>query len=233
MKVALLGITDVPLGKHNVKDPRLDQIDELVEAKKKTYAQVEVVGDDQLATADAVVVSPSSRLDLILQDIEFVETRLGRNPPDTEGVVLEKIKASLESEQLITDAGLTPDETKAVEAHAFVTTKPIVVAEADDVARFDEFLVRVLAESGYICFLTVGGLENRAWLVPKGATAWDASGAIHTDIQKGFIRAEIIAFDDAIAAGGEVQAKRANKQRLEMKAYVMQDYDLTTFRFNK
>ena len=233
MKIALLGITGVPLGKHNVKDPRLDQIDQLVEAKKKTYAQVDVVGEDEVTTADAIVVSPSQRLDLILQDIEFVETRLGRNPPETERVVLEKIKTCLESDRMISEAGLTAEETKAVEAHAFVTTKPVVVAEAQDVEQFDEFLVKVIAAAGYICFLTVGGVDNRAWLIKKGITAWEASGAIHTDIQKGFIRAEIIAFDDAIAAGGEVQAKRANKQRLEMKPYVMQDFDLTTFRFNK
>ena len=64
-------------------------------------------------------------------------------------------------------------------------------------------------------------------------TAWEAGGTIHTDIQKGFIRAEIISFADFIAAGGETQAKRASKMRLETKPYVMQDYDLTNFRFNK
>jgi len=56
---------------------------------------------------------------------------------------------------------------------------------------------------------------------------------IHTDIQKGFIRAEIISFDDFIAAGGETEAKRAGKLRLETKSYVMQDCDLVNFRFNK
>ncbi len=233
MKIALLGITGVPLGKHNVRDARLDQASELIEAKKKTYAQVDVVGEDQASTADAIAVSLGSRLDLILQDLEFVETRLGRNPPDAERVVLEKIRTCLESDQMISVAGLTPEEAQAVEAHAFVTMKPIVVAEADDVNRFDEFLVRVVAESGYISFLTVGGAENRAWLIKKGTTAVEAGGAIHTDIQKGFIRAEIIAFDDMVAAGGETEAKRANKQRLETKTYVMQDCDLTNFRFNK
>ena len=88
-------------------------------------------------------------------------------------------------------------------------------------------------ESGYISFLTVGGKENRAWPIRKGVTAWEAAGSIHTDLQKGFIRAEIIGFEDFIAAGGETQAKRAGKQRLETKQYVMQDYDLTNFRFNK
>ena len=233
MKVALVGITGIPLGKHNVKDPRLDQADQLIEAKKKIYAQVDVAGEDEVVTADVIVVSPNSRLELILQDLEFVETRLGRNPPDEERVVLEKIKACLESDRMISAAGLTPEETKSIEAHAFVTMKPVVVAEAQDLEQFDEFLVRVIADAGYITFLTVGGVENRQWLIKAGTTAVEAAGAIHTDIQKGFIRAEIISFADMIAAGGETEAKRANKQRLETKTYVMQDCDLTNFRFNK
>ena len=233
MKVALVGITGVPLGKHNVKDPRLDQADQLIEAKKKIYAQVDVAGEDEALTADVIVVSPGSRLDLILQDLEFVETRLGRNPPDAERAVLEKIKNCLESDKMIAEAGLTPEETKNVEAHAFVTMKPVVVAEAGDVEQFDEFLVRAVAAAGYISFLTVGGVENRQWLIKAGMTAVEAAGAIHTDIQKGFIRAEIISFRDMVAAGGETEAKRANKQRLETKTYVMQDCDLTNFRFNK
>ena len=233
MKIALIGLTGVPLGRHNVKDARLDQINELVEAKKKTYAQVDVAGEDDALTSDAIVAAPENRLDLILQDLELVETRLGRNPQEAERAVLEKIKTCLESDRMMSAAGLTPEEAQTVGAHAFVTMKPVVVAEAGDVQRFDEFLVRVVGESGYISFLTVGGAENRAWLIRRGTTAAEAGGAIHTDIHKGFIRAEIIAFADVIAAGGETQAKRANKLRLETKHYVMQDCDLTNFRFNK
>jgi ribosome-binding ATPase len=93
--------------------------------------------------------------------------------------------------------------------------------------------VRTYHEAGYISFLTVGGKENRAWMIRKGTTAVEAAGAIHTDLQKGFIRAEIISFADLIAAGGETQAKRAGKLRLETRHYVMQDYDVVNFRFSK
>jgi hypothetical protein len=233
MKVALFGIAGVPLGKHKVKDPRMDQADKLVEADKKTYALVDVVGEDEALTADAIVASPEGRFDLILKDLEFVETRLARNPAAAVQAVLEKIKACLESERVIAQAGLTPEELQTVGAHAFFTVKPVVLAGAPEVEKFDEFLPRVVNESGYISYLTVGGPENRAWLIRKGATAPEAGGAIHTDIQKGFIRAEIIGFADFIAAGGETQAKRANKLRLETKTYVVQDYDLVNFRFNK
>jgi ribosome-binding ATPase YchF (GTP1/OBG family) len=233
MKVALVGVVGVPLGKHKVKDPRMDQADKLVKADKKTYASVDVVSEEEALTADAIVASPEGRFDLVVKDLEFVETRLSRNPPAAEKAVLDKIKACLEGEGVIAEAGLTPEELQLVEAHAFLTGKPMVVAEAADASTFDDFLVRVVSASGYISFLTVGGPENRAWLIRKGATAQEAGGAIHTDIQRGFIRAEIIGYDDFVAAGGETQAKHANKMRVETKTYVMQDYDLVNFRFKK
>jgi ribosome-binding ATPase YchF (GTP1/OBG family) len=233
MKVGLVGVADVPLGKHKVKDPRLDQADKLVKADNKVYASVDVVGDEEAPTADAIVASPEGRFDLIVKDLEFVETRLQRNPPAAEKEVLERIKAHLENEGVVAEAGLTPEELRLIESHAFVTAKPMVVAEPADSAAFDHFLVRVVSASGYISFLTVGGPENRAWLIRKGATAQEAGGAIHTDIQKGFIRVEIIGYEDLVAAGGETQAKHANKMRIETKSYVMQDYDVANFRFKK
>lgn len=233
MKVALVGVAGVPLGKHKVKDPRMDQADKLVAADKKTYASVDVVAEADALTADALVASAEGRFDLIVKDLEFVETRLARNPAAAEKAGLDKIKTALEGERLMSEAGLTPDELQAVGAHSFFTAKPVIVAEAADLEKFDEFLARVVNAAGYLSFLTVGGPENRAWLIRQGATAPEAGGVIHTDIQKGFIRAEVISFADLVACGGETQAKRANKLRLETKTYVMQDYDVVNFRFNK
>ncbi len=232
MKIALFGVPGFKLGKHNLKDPRLDQAHELVEADKKTHAQVEVVGEEALLEADAILATEESKADLILKDLEFVETRLGRDPQPAERAALLKIQALLESERFML-GGLSPEELQAVAAHSFYTNKPITVSTAAELQAPDALLLRAFKEAGYICFLTVGGKENRAWPIRSGTTAWEAAGTIHTDIQKGFIRAEIISFEDFIAAGGETQAKRAGKQRLETKQYVMQDYDLTNFRFNK
>ncbi len=233
MKLALFGITDIKLGKHNLKDPRLDQADKLVEADKKTHAQIDVIGEDQLLDADAILSSVDAKLDLILKDLEFVETRLSRDPEAAERAALEKIRGLLESEKLLFGSGLPAQDFQAVAAHSFYTTKPMTVASAAELQNPDALLLKAFEEAGYICFLTVGGKENRAWPIRRGTTAWEAAGTIHTDIQKGFIRAEIISFADFIAAGGETQAKRGGKQRLETKQYVVQDYDLTNFRFNK
>src|SRR5205814_1603404 len=118
-------------------------------------------------------------------------------------------------------------------APSLVTNKPITVTNSDELRYPDSLLLKSFADAAYICFLTVGGKENRAWPIRKGVTAWEAAGSIHSDMQKGFIRAEIIGFADFMEAGGETQAKRAGKQRLETKQYIVQDYDLVNFRFNK
>ena len=233
MKICALGIPGLKTGKHNLKDPRLDLADKLVEASKKTYAQVDVVGEEEALNSDVFLATPDTRVDLILKDLEFVETRLGRNPQESEKTVLEKIKAVLENDQFVSKAGLNEAELQTVAAHSFYTHKPIVVAEAQDLGNPESLLLRAFAEGGYISFLTVGGKENRAWPIRKGITAWEAAGTIHSDIQKGFVRAEIISFQDFSEAGGETQAKRAGKQRLETKTYLMQDYDLVTFRSGK
>ena len=88
------------------------------------------------------------------------------------------------------------------------------------------------ATLGLQTYLTAGPKESRAWTIPVGATAPEAAGVIHTDFQKGFIKAEVIGFDELVAAGGMTAAKAAGKVRIEGKDYVMADGDVVEFRFN-
>jgi ribosome-binding ATPase YchF (GTP1/OBG family) len=83
-----------------------------------------------------------------------------------------------------------------------------------------------------ITFFTAGPKEARAWTVPRGTKAPQAAGAIHTDFEKGFIRAETIAYQDFVACGGEAGAKDAGRMRLEGADYLVQDGDVMHFRFN-
>lgn len=85
---------------------------------------------------------------------------------------------------------------------------------------------------GLHTYFTAGVKEVRAWTIPVGATAPKAAGKIHTDFEKGFIRAEVIAYEDFVANKGEAGAKEAGKWRLEGKEYVVQDGDVVHFRFN-
>ncbi len=84
---------------------------------------------------------------------------------------------------------------------------------------------------GLITYFTAGPKEARAWTVPQGTRAPQAAGVIHTDFEKGFIRAETIAYDDYVALAGEAGARDAGKLRLEGKDYVVKDGDVLHFRF--
>jgi GTP-binding protein YchF len=85
---------------------------------------------------------------------------------------------------------------------------------------------------GLMSFFTVGEDEVRAWTVRRGATAWEAAGAIHTDLQKGFIRAEVVTYPDLINLGGLSEARSKGKLRLEGKDYLIQDGEIMHVRFN-
>jgi ribosome-binding ATPase YchF (GTP1/OBG family) len=101
----------------------------------------------------------------------------------------------------------------------------------------DEPGLDVLARVGFDTlglqtYLTAGPKEVHAWEIKKGATAPEAAGVIHTDFQKGFIKAEIVSYDDLVALGSMLKAKEAGKVRMEGKDYVMRDGDVVEFRFN-
>jgi len=105
-----------------------------------------------------------------------------------------------------------------------------------DLGLSETGLTRVI-RAGYallhlITFFTCGPKETRAWTVTKGSKAPQAAGVIHTDFERGFIRAETIAYDDYIACKGEAGARDAGKLRSEGKEYVVQDGDVLLFRFN-
>lgn len=110
------------------------------------------------------------------------------------------------------------------------------IAFLEEMGLQETGLARVI-RSGYdllhlITFFTVGPKEARAWTVEKGSRAPQAAGAIHSDFERGFIRAETIAYDDYVALGGEAGARDAGKLRQEGKEYVVKDGDVLHFKFN-
>ncbi|HQA30864.1 redox-regulated ATPase YchF [Propioniciclava tarda] len=117
-------------------------------------------------------------------------------------------------------------EMDADEAREFLVEMGVEEPGLDQLARVG------YATLGLQSYLTAGPKESRAWTIRKGATAPEAAGVIHTDFQKGFIKAQIVSFDDLVELGSEAAAKAAGKMRLEGKDYVMADGDVVEFRFN-
>jgi ribosome-binding ATPase len=134
------------------------------------------------------------------------------------------------------------DNAKAVVISAKIDSE-LAVLDPEEQAEFLESmgleepgLNRLIREAyallGLQTYFTVGPKEARAWTIPIGATAPQAAGVIHTDFEKGFIRAETIAFPDFVALKGEQGAKEAGKMRAEGKSYVVKDGDVMHFLFN-
>ncbi|ASR37971.1 redox-regulated ATPase YchF [Prauserella marina] len=153
------------------------------------------------------------------------------------------------------DEGVLTDETKRAELAKLVAPADAVFLDAKVEAELleldDEESVRELLESvgqqepglhalaragfhtlGLQTYLTAGPKEARAWTVPQGATAPQAAGVIHTDFERGFIKAEVVSFDDLVEAGSMAAARSAGKVRMEGKDYIMADGDVVEFRFN-
>jgi ribosome-binding ATPase YchF (GTP1/OBG family) len=112
------------------------------------------------------------------------------------------------------------------DAAAFMSDLGIVESALDQVIR------RSFELLGLMPFFTVGPDECRAWTIRRGATAVEAAGEIHSDIQRGFIRAEVVAYEDLISAGGLSEARKLGKLRREGKDYVVEDGDVINFLFN-
>jgi GTP-binding protein YchF len=138
-------------------------------------------------------------------------------------------------------AFLSRAATRAVPVCAKIELE-IAALEAGDAQAFladlglkESGLDRVIRASydllGYISFFTVGEDENRAWSIPRGTIAQDAAGEIHSDIARGFIRAEVVAYDALIARGSMAACKEHGEVRLEGKEYVVKDGDIINFRF--
>jgi GTP-binding protein YchF len=151
---------------------------------------------------------------------------------DSDELADEALKQRLQSvvapaEAIFLDAKIESEltEMEPEEAREFLGEMGIAEPGLDVLARvgFDTL--------GLQTFLTAGPKESRAWTIPKGATAPEAAGVIHTDFQKGFIKAEIVSFDDLVAAGSLLNARAKGKVRLEGKDYVMADGDVVEFRF--
>ena len=112
------------------------------------------------------------------------------------------------------------------EAREFLADSGVDEAGLDKLARVG------YATLGLQSFLTAGPKESRAWTIKQGATAPEAAGVIHTDFQRGFIKAQIVSYADLVELGSEAAVKAAGKMRLEGKDYVMADGDVVEFRFN-
>ena len=271
------------VGMAQIADPRLEQLAEVVHAKKVTPAAVRVVDvpgtgaallgnlrqvDALLAVVDgwSGTREPGAdletlRLELLVADRDHVERRLERVAKQAKSGDA-KLRAEVaELEQILShlDAGGSlADWTRELPPELEpLTAKPLLPFEngpggidakleaelaelpEEDAAEFREgesalgdVVRRLFDVLDLVTFFTAGEKETRAWTLRRGESALDAAATIHSDIARGFIRCEVIRWDDLVAASSHADAARQGKQSLEGKAYVVQDGDVLNVRFN-
>jgi len=272
------------VGMAAIPDPRLQQLADVVNARKVTPAAIRVsevrgtgpalLGNLRQVDALLVVLDGFSgtqvpaddletlKLELLVADRDHVEKRLERIAKQArsgdanlkkEVEQLEKLLAHLDSGK--TMAEWTDELPPELEP---LTTKPLIAIENgpkgidlkleaelaelpdEEAAEFRGSgesalgeIVRRLADTlALITFFTAGEKDTRAWTLRKGQTAIEAADTIHSDIARGFIRCEVIRWDDLVELGSHTEVTRAGKQRLEGKTYVVEDGDVLNIRFN-
>ncbi|MBU1998156.1 MAG: DUF933 domain-containing protein [Candidatus Omnitrophota bacterium] len=234
MKIGIVGIDAISQGKGNIADSRLDILADLFKSAKKVCIQADLVTEKaKLVECDGIIAPEGAKLDLIINDIEFVEARLERSEDESEKKLFTRFKEELDQENFLSNVPLSEDEKKLIAGYSLWTIKPIYLAKPEEVEDKNKLLYAGYYHFGYISFFTAGEKDAHAWSVKIGSNAWEAAGCIHSDIQKGFIRAEVVAFKDLVDDKGLTQAKANNHMRLENKEYLVQDGDYMVFRFNK
>jgi ribosome-binding ATPase YchF (GTP1/OBG family) len=201
------------------------------------------------------------RLELLIADRDHVERRLERVTKQAKSGELRLKQEAAELDRVLAhvDAGGTLADWPAELPAGLepLTTKPLIAVEngaggidlkleselaemsGEDASEFregasalEEVVRRLSDELGLISFFTAGEKDTRAWSLRRGRTALEAAETIHTDIARGFIRAEVIRWEDLVEAGSHAEAARRGLQRLEGKTYVVQDGDVLNVRFN-
>lgn len=172
------------------------------------------MADDERAAAKELFL-------LTLKPIIYVanvdEDKLGEDLPPIDGIKPLPICAEVEAEL---------SELSEEDAAEYLADLGLEASGLDTLAR------AAYKTLGLQSYFTAGEMEVKAWTVPVGATAPQAAGVIHSDFERGFIKAEVISYDDYIALGGEKGAREAGKLRMEGKDYVVRDGDVMHFRFN-
>ncbi|MFH1655229.1 MAG: DUF933 domain-containing protein [Candidatus Omnitrophota bacterium] len=232
MKVAVLGIPEFPLGKKVFSDERLEKLKELLHSPKIVYISIDFFDDSKLQESDAIICLEDKKTDLIISDLDFIEKRLNQSSDEKEKQLLSRCQAELEKETLLNELNFTDEEKLILSNLGLPSLKPVSLVPQDKANSHNEIIKNIYELSGYISFFTSNEKELRAWSTKKGTTALDAAGCIHSDIQRGFIKAEIVGYEDIIKHGGLNQAKSQGLMHLEDKEYVVEDGDLIKFRFN-
>ena len=228
MKICAIGL-DLPEGKVKYHDDKFVELVKKCDPLKLTPFYVEFIQDD-FVHADAFVVAAERILDLLILDMEKLEGRLDRTEDTGEKTLLAKCLERLEKEEPLCDVKFSLEELTLLKTLAPLSLKPtLIVSEAVEV---NEIITKVLAKAEMVFFYTVGKKEVHAWPVPRNADIVTCAGKIHTDLARGFIKADIVKYQDFLNVFNMQEARDKKLVHLVDRDYHIEDGDIVEIRFN-
>jgi ribosome-binding ATPase YchF (GTP1/OBG family) len=228
MKIGFLGF-DFPQGKVKFQDEKLSALEKKFHPRKVTPFYAEFLHHEFLQ-ADAIIISRQKLLDLLILDMEKLEARQERTPEEDERQLLTRCLEYLEQEIPLCEVKLTPQELQILRGLAPLSLKPTVVE--DEPPKLNEAIEQVLSKAGVIFFYTAGPKEVHAWPVKKDADIVTCAGKIHSDLARGFIRADIVRYHDLMQVYNLQEARTRGFVRLVDRDYCIQPGDIVEIRFN-
>ncbi len=234
MKIGFLEI-ELEEGKVKFNDQNLNALEKKDKPKKVTPFFAEFVKaqselHEELAQVDAIIIPADNILDLLIIDIEKIEIRLERAENEAEKKLLQTALEKLESEIPLCDADFSPEDEAIILSAAPFSLKPVIQIAGDESSEV--LIAKVLEKAGYMFFYTTGPSESHAWLVKKGSDIITCAAKIHSDLARGFIKGDVVAFDDYLACHSFNECKTKGVARVVDRNYIVQPNEIIEIRFN-
>ncbi len=227
----IIGFTglDLPEGKTKYKDEKLIDLVAKDKAKKVVPFFAEFI-KDEFVQSDAIVVPRSNILDLLILDMDKLETRLLKLESGDEKSLMTKCMELLEQETPLCDVDFNDEEKELLIATAPISFKPIVQIEGSE--DINTIIFSALEKANHMFFYTSGPKESHAWLIQKGSEIIACAEKIHSDLARGFIKGDVVSYEDYMDCHNFNDCKSKGVAKMVDRDYIVQPNDIIEIRFN-
>ena len=228
MKIGFTGI-ELQEGKIKFKDEKLIALERKDKPKKVSPFFAEFIRDE-FVHSEVIVIPEDNILDLLIHDMEKIETRLARLTEDDEKALMMKCMENLENEIPLCEVVFDDDEKSMLKALAPYSFKPVVRLNGN--ADVNHIIALALEKANYMFFYTSGPQESHAWFVEKDSEIVACAEKIHTDLARGFIKADVVRFEDYMNCHNFNACRSKGLVQLVDRDYIVQPGEVIEIRFN-
>jgi hypothetical protein len=228
LKIGFTGL-ELPEGKIRYNDKILDALSMKDKPKKVSPFYVDFL-PGEYDQCDVIVIAKENILDLLIHDIEKIETRMARLSNVDEIALLQRCLEGLEMEAPLCDLRLTEQEISVVATAAPFSLKPVIQVEGNE--AIDDIISWALDRTDQMFFYTSGPRESHAWLVEKNSDIVSCAAKIHTDLARGFIKGDVVSFEEYMSCHSFNDCKARGVARLTDRDYIVQPREIIEIRFN-